>query len=292
MPQITALFFNLTISATFLLSGSFSHADSGSTIPIPDEIKQPLSGITVQGTPGFGQGSSFKYVPLHLDKKGQIEKEALKDGWLQSPLGSEVVLKPGPYFVGYAGTAAPVTLGVGEHKVIQLAQLTIPKVDGSYQIKVFQDLTNAVEQKRFLLLVWSGKQGTSATNFTTIHHRHHADETSSFDEWITAEELCRARNLKKIARGYCAAIKSGNYMKLLNTVASFHKDGSASGMNIAWEDESGEIVEGEERLDPVDKYAAATCHDGDTVAVFPGIYGIEMTNFAGKSITKLGIIAQ
>jgi hypothetical protein len=282
----------VVFASSLLFHGSISRADGGSTIPIPDEIKQPKSGITVSGEPGSGQAGVFKYVPLELDKKGQIKKEAVKNGWLTSSLNEELVLKPGPYLVNYGGTAAPVTLGVGEHRVIQLAKLNVPKVDGSYSIKIFQDLSNAEEQNRFLLLVWSGKQGVSATTFTTIHHRHRADDTSSFDEWITAEELCRARDLKKMGRGYCAAISSGNYKKLLNTIVFFHKDGTASGMNIAWNDEGGEISEGDEGLLPLDRYSAATCTDGDTVSVFPGVYGIEMTNFAGKSVTKLGIVAK
>ena len=271
------LFFQLSVGAA---------ADQ--TVPIPDDLKQPLSGITIAGEVFPGQNQYFKYLTWETDSKGNIKKETASE-WVMVPLNQEVTLAPGVYTVNYAGIPNLVKLAVGEHKVIQLGKVTVPKVDGTYQIQVLQDTTKKEEQEKLATLFWGMKQGNSATNFYSFCRRHHCN-SSSYESWITQDELCKSKSKRRMGTDLCNAFNSGNYARLVGPAIRFDKDGVLSAALINWEDQSGTIVEGaNSRFEVQERFVSGRGTDGDSFALLPGTYTIKMTNFAGKTVTKTGI---
>lgn len=110
---------------------------------------------------------------------------------------------------------------------------------------------------------------------------------------MTPVEQCRASGQQKIARGYCSAIKNMDYTQMKGSAIVFKSDGSVYGMNINWgEDDDGNLIEKDESYNKLDSYACVEGNDGDTFTVFPGTYRIEMTNFAGKTDVKAGVVVK
>lgn len=154
------------------------HADDGGdTVSIPDNLKQPPSGIQVSGEPGKGQPDTFMYKAMPTNAKGKILYGFwhMEDKAESAPLNQEALLAPGYYLVGFAGNFAEVNLHEGEHVAFKLGQINVPKVDGNYKIKIMLDLTNADEQNQYMLREWGDQRAADGTETSTWCRWHHCN---------------------------------------------------------------------------------------------------------------------
>jgi hypothetical protein len=282
---LTCLFAGLLSFQPF---SNASAAGSGNTV-------SPLatSSITVNGTPSESQAAlklTVRIQPVRVDNQGHILKGTVSaDKFPIYALGTRVALPPGKYYVAYSHNFNIVDLGNNEDKIIDLKPLTVKRVDGNYKIKVFTDLTAPSEQDKEILFYW-----LSPVPLEFTFQRDDGDgDIKKWSEKMSMEDFCRkATKLLPIGKQHCAALRGSDY-KALAPIFKFNSDASVT----AYEEKIAEqgiedrkYFQNGEQWDRVDRIFIADGVDGDTIAVMPGTYGVEITNLEGHSLLKYHIV--
>jgi hypothetical protein len=266
-----------------------SAADNGNTAGPLD-----TSSITVNGTPSESQAAlklTVRIQSVRVDNQGHILKGTISaDKFPQYALGTKVNLPPGKYYVAYSHNYNIVDLGNNEDKTIDLKPLTIKRVDGNYKIKVFTDLTAPSEQDKEMLFYWLSP---IPLEFTFQRTDDDGNVSKKWSEKMSMEDFCRkATKLLPIGKQHCAALRGNDY-KALAPIFKFNSDATVT----AYEEKIAEqgieqrtYFQNGELWDRVDRIFIADGVDGDTIAVMPGTYGVEITNLEGHSLLKYHIV--
>lgn len=299
-------------SMTFLMSSlaSASATLKDVVVPVPAPVRVPASGLTLAGSPGDEQGTTFSVEPVRLASDGHIISSTLS-GCLGNDydncgttgqLGQEVVLRDGKYLVRYSGSTTFVDIKVGEHQVIHLQQISIPKIDGNYRIQIFLDTTNSQVQDQVLRLKWLTEDPLSSV----------ADFSVNWDDADGGGPLCilktsfatgcRNNNSgSSTANRYCSAWEGKDYRKLLNAEIKFDAKGlptlsdlymipsgtafncGSVGYEMTTKNRSADLF-----------YIGSTDYqvwrDGAKISVLPGVYGIKTTNIDDQSNYQYGVV--
>ena len=281
-PAVQSNFLNLVVPGQ-------TH-DLDETVPVPEPIKKSPAGVTVVGQPGAGQAATFAIIPLSVDKKGRFKKHTLETAPTQKfNLGQEAILPAGKYMVSYWGSFNVVEIAAGEHKIMNLLKLNIPKVDGTYKFNAYWDLTSKEEQKKVVLYAWIQPEQSLTFSYQTTDRWGHVE--NSWDESVSVDELCRTSDLMPLTKKYCSAYRGDNYEALIGTAYRFQKDGNYTGLSTNWSRESGGPASvTDEQFQPASRVALGSGSDGDFVSLLAGTYILEITNLAGEKSTKMGII--
>jgi hypothetical protein len=203
---------------------------------------------------------------------------------MQMPLGLKYATGPGRYYIGYSHNYTVVDLAPGEDKVIDLKQLTIPRIDGKSHFKVYTDLTVTEEQQKEALFYWL------IPNILTFNVSVDAGGGHEYKwaEQMTQTDLCRKAKLQPTGKKYCASLLGFDYLAMA-PFYKFNNDGTASayagnyqlsGLQQHTYTQTGDVWQKIERI------FIADGTDGDTIAVAPGTYIIEMTNAQGQKSTQ------
>ena len=283
------LFFLFVGWTSLQLSSNARAADTGNTAGPLD-----TSSITVNGVPSESQAAlklMVRIQPIQVDNQGHILKGKITaDKFPLYPLGTKVFLPSGKYYVGYSHNYNIVDLGMNEDKVIDLKPLTVKFVDGNYKIKVFNDLTASAEQDKELLFYWLTPMAPLEFNF----QRDDGDgDIKKWTEKMSMEDFCRkATKLLPIGKQHCSGLRGNDY-KALAPLFQFNSDASI----MVYEEkiasqgiEHRNYFQNGEQWERVDRIFVADGVDGDTFAVMPGTYGVEITNLEGHSILKFHIV--
>ena len=271
---------DLQIIQSDLLSSVVSQPQNlDETVPVPDPIKKSPAGIIVSGQAGSGQSATFSVIPLKVDKKGHFVKHTMATESAQKfNLGQEATLPAGKYLVSFWGSINMIDLAAGEHKVMNLQKLNVPKVDGTYKFNAYWDLTNKEEQKKVVLFAWIQPEQSLTFSYQTTDRWGRVE--NSWDETATVGELCHSSDLMPLTRKYCAAYRGDNYEAFIGTAYRFTKDGNYMGLTTTWtRDSGGPASVSDEKYQYADnRVVLGNGVDGDFVSLLPGTYILEITN--------------
>lgn len=262
---------------------------------VPQSIRTAPSAITVVGTPGPTQANlklGAKIQRLKVDTHGHLAKGDLDyTMFMEMPLGLRYVTAPGKYYIGYSHNFIIVDLAPGEDKVIDLKPLTIPKTDGQSKFKVYTDLTVPEEQDKEMLFYWV------TPNVLTFNISVDAGGGHKYkwQESISQSDLCRkASTLLATGKKFCAALLGDNYQAM----APFYKfaaDATGNQYGPNWKLSGLEkrvYAQSSDSWLKIDRVLVADGVDGDTIAVTPGTYIIEITDGQGHVTTQTHIEAK
>ncbi|MGZ3694296.1 MAG: hypothetical protein ACXWQO_08935 [Bdellovibrionota bacterium] len=265
---------NILIAATTEISAKLFDT----ILQVPKEI-QDVGSITVVGERGSAHKDLFLAIcQMALDKREEPVLNSL-GSCTGHKLGEEVHLPAGAYFL-YFGISNPfdteradaanthwaVKLGEGEKKIITLAKLEIPKIDGSYSFQVFKDFTTRREQEKYALKSWI----LNAPSF---------------------EAPCSGYTQGKHAVADCLAWKGKNYRTLIGTEFRFTKTGAVD--ELVWAADTDAYFSSASKEDgelaSVQRQRVGYGHDGDFILVFPGTYIVTFTSSGGHSTERYGV---
>lgn len=292
---------NLLLLSLFpsLMCGQIASA-GGQTVPVPGQIQQPIAtSITVEGEIGASQAADIvKIVRLQLDAKGNI-KRATGTASPEYKVGQEVPVESGSYIVDYSHTSMMVEIAPNEHKVIELQKISVPRIDGSYTVKVFTDYTNRIPQEQ--LALWTYVQGVSLTVKNETWESNRWGQTWDDQTTDVTKDLAEAckeakSSLKTMGKKICAAYATSDYRNMIGADYVFNSDGSYAVNSVTFNDDPNSdntnFFEESETVVQEGREYNANGIDGDFFSLLPGTYGLEYKNAAGKVSSQLGIQLQ
>jgi hypothetical protein len=284
----TILLICLTISA-------WTFADS--TVPVPDPT--PTGTITVQGVAGASQEQRKVWIEaLTRDAKGNL-KRATTPKALEHSLGETIPLPAGSYEILYSRTMMFVELGAGENKVIELKKILVPKVDGTYKVKVFADLTAGDEFNKRLQDLWGLGYDYERGDGTDGHGGAISLYQLPRDQ---AQVIClhtKNGKWKGVGAVGCSAWTGASYLGLGRGVVKTDKDANFWVLELQFyfvDYDKNFIITSVQPLPDKSKFVnygrreLGNGVDGDFFSVLPGTYGLEFTTLTGKVSTQLGIV--
>jgi hypothetical protein len=275
-----------------------------STVPVPDPIKETPGAITVRGVAGAGQERQHVWFkPLTKDKNGTLGRASAHEAVAHN-LNETVDLPAGSYEILYSHTTLFVELGAGENKIIDLRKITVPKIDGTYQVELFRDLTNADEFKKQLLALWTQGynhgvwDGTDEGSSSTTIPTYPMPPVLPHDKIMA---ICHTKNgrWKSAGAGGCAAWMGSTYMNLAHGAVKTDKDANLWMVEFQYyaedRDKDG-VVTSVQPINEITEYhnfgrqTLGYGADGDFFSVLPGVYGLEFKSLTGKVSTQSGVV--
>jgi hypothetical protein len=276
-----------------------------STVPVPGPIKETPGAVTVQGTAGASQENRKVWIePITKDKDGNLARASTKDS-MAANLNETVTLPAGSYEILYSHSMMFVDLAPGENKIVELKKISVPKVDGTYQVELFADLTNSTEYAKRLQALWgqgynrgAWDDGTDEGSNSSVVIGYPRPPELPHDK-ITA--ICRAKNGKWKGAGAsgCAAWKGASSSSLNPGAVKADKDANLWMVDFNYNvvDVNKEnIVTSVQPTNDETKFTnfgrrdLAYGVDGDFFSVLPGVYGLTFKSLAGKVSTQMGIV--
>jgi hypothetical protein len=244
-----------------LLTLAFSLAPSVGSAAAWDESS--LGTLVVEGVRAPSQSPTVELYRCTQLRNGEPVKGSCrfaKSGLLPYPLRN---LVPGHYLVVNGNSIAQglTEIRAGETKTLKFAPLEFPQTRETYSYEVFTDLTNGEMQERFLRFIW----GT-------------ADAEAIVD-------LCQSTTpADHKAAAFCRAWEGDDFSLLRGAMVQFFSEGYYSIVNrvrtvLKLRYERPRILTIEYllvRFSAIEKLITATPESGDTVGVFPGVYGVTL----------------
>lgn len=252
-------------------------------ISLPGDLFYPGS-ITIVDPGLQSHAKVFKVCLVEYSKQNDVSENKLTRCTTHN-LNEEIHLPAGTYYLELQKDADNddritnhstmlVTLQEGQRLPITLASQQISRSNGEFSASLFRDLSKDSEVDRFLQIKWAN--GLDGTNYRL------------FSYFYTADWYCRKKKMRTAEVQACRAFKAKNYQGLKDAF-KFNKDGTFDLVEIQ------DYVDQDKKLDP-DSYSidyraweVIGLRDGDTIAVFPGLYGARFNNSVGYGSTTLGI---
>ncbi|MGZ3710334.1 MAG: hypothetical protein ACXVBE_01195 [Bdellovibrionota bacterium] len=282
-------------------TGKISQTLLDAIVRVPDAVLIPASSITVEGNVNFYQQSdnTLYVLKLRRDSKGQLlrgpgNQSDVRETTEYKSVGEEIILPAGEYRLALSGSVYFTKLAVGEKKVIHLANLTVPKVDGNYKVAVFADFTDTAEFDKKLLMDWTDGypiQNYGFENNVEMLNVHDVC-THNYDRGLFGQAPKTFPFGPRQSRA-CHAWLSGDYRQLLGNAIRANKNGSWARVEFNATVIFGSVMPNDDSKVWTEQgrqmVSSDDMHDGDSISVFPGTYAIEFTNIAGQKNIEYGI---
>ena len=263
------------------------------TISVPNEVLQKnFVTVSTDGTAGF----FFICSNLKTDKNGALIPRQLApestgispiiklnmDVCRKHEMNTHVAASVGWNMIVTPTNSELVWLNQGESKEIKIRNLSVPRIDGSYTFHIFVDFSarfEQIKQDQYTWLVYDPTMWYGPLKFSL-------------------RRQCKAgEGLDKRYAAVCAAWRGGAPLRLSGSLFSYQQDGStrtfapvftipdvlAAEPTLLYETKDSGF--GESEFTEV-----AAGHDGDTVRLMPGNYGIKFCNSVGTCRSQLGIV--
>jgi len=276
-----------------------------STVPVPDPIKETPGTIIFHGVAGASQERHKIWIePLTKDKNGNIGRASTGES-MAYDLNDTVHLPPGPYEIVYSHTMMFIDLAAGETKNIELKKISVPKIDGTYEVSLFADLTNSDELTKRLQALWAQgynrgawDDGTAEGTDSSVVPGYPIPPRLPHDP---IRAICHTKNgkWKGVGANACAAWTATTYKSLSPSAVRADKDANLWMVDFNYEaqDVNNEHVVTSVRPDnqqtQMKNFGRRTIgygNDGDFFSVLPGVYGLEFKSLKGKVSTQMGIV--
>ena len=119
---------------------------TGTVLRPPETV---TTNFILHGIPGAGQTSTYVVYSYSKRQDGTLVKySASAIGNCQ--LEKLCKIPPGSYIVRYSNTDAFTEMLPDQLNEFSLQRFVVPKIDGKHQFRIFKDLTNLDEQKKYL----------------------------------------------------------------------------------------------------------------------------------------------
>ena len=167
----------------------------------------------------------------------------------------------------------------------------MPRIDGTYKVQPFYDLSDSQEQDKIGLVTWIWQY---VATFTYTNWDRWGNRENSWSESATMDELCQGRLMDMTAR-MCAVRKDGTYRDYMEAMARYSDTGKVSELQAVWSKPSGSSANVDSEAWSDYEYVNvpdSEFHDGQFFSALPGTYGLHITNLAGKSQDQLGVKAR
>lgn len=229
---------------------------TGTILRPPETV---MTNFVLHGIPGAGQTAKYAAYAYTKRKDGTLVKYSLsgaKDCELEKPCA----LIPGPYVIRYSNTDAYIEMLPDQPNEFTLQRFVVPKIDGKHYFRIFMDLTNPDEQKKFLSFMILNQRMSSYIEYTPMTSWVGTYLKPIFDSGdIKTASQTLFKELFDFRGGACQVAGGGS--------------GTLTGScYLSWAQE-----------DPA---------DGNFVSVMPGVYGVEWTLPDGKIRYQYGLVPQ
>jgi hypothetical protein len=249
---------NIFKTLPFILLAGFAQAQSSGTLQV--------------------NGQAGKYQIFAKVKAIRCEAPGKCDAPVIFDLNKAQSLPSGKYLVGFENSLNPnmVQINEGQASVLQLQTISIPAQIRGQNIRIFRDLSSAVEQSKILQSFFQMKQ-----HFFRVEGRRFGDLylTGSWDRDVLRhfdysicpkikEYASKNKDAPALVYNVCSAWVNGSQSQDLRPLFSFNSDGS---FEQHWVSYPGDVFTSKiPRL-----LVSVPVTEADTVAVFPGVYKIQ-----------------
>lgn len=274
-------------------------------VPVPDPIKETPGTIMFHGVAGAGQERNKLWIePLSKDKNGSLVRASTGES-MAYDLNDTITLPPGTYKIVYSHTLMFIDLAAGETKSIELKKISVPKIDGTYSVSLFADLTNSDEYKKRLQSLWSQGYNRGAWNDGT----NEGSDSSVVPGYPippalprdSIRAICHTKNSKwrGVGANACAAWMAPSYEGLSRGAVKADKDANLWMVDFEYEvDDVGKNnivisvrpVNDQTLMKNFGRRQIGQGVDGDFFSALPGAYGLEFRSLKGKVSTQMGIV--
>lgn len=238
--------------------------------------------LTVEGEAGkFQIFQKVKAVRCSTQTRGQCDAPVFLD------LNKASQVPAGQYIVGFENSLHPglVSVQAGGATKLRLEKLAIPSSLSGKKVKVFRDLSQAVEQNKILTSMFYMKRHFFRVEKETFGDLYLTGAWErDFVQRFTYEACAQIASWSKAedrAKTVCAAENSATQPSALRPLYTFNSDGS---MIENWVTYPGDVFASKHS-----RYLVSTpMQDADFVSVFAGAYKVESVDGLASVALKVG----